>query len=244
MRPSTSGAPKGERAHRACWKEVGVERSCLYRNCGERFIAHQNNNTYCTRRCAQYESQYRLGPDCALCGEKIQWQSGLDPNEPVHVECRRSRWVDGACWKCGREMNTERAKTCTGCIANGRACSKEGCRNHHRARGLCIYHYQDRYGPPLDRLRFSISRRVRREIVERDDGNCQICDLPVDLEAHHLSMWAPALDHIIPVSHMLFADNSKQNLRLTHYTCNASRKDRTDIDHLVAARAHELWAAR
>lgn len=191
-----------------------------------------------------YESQFRLGPDCALCGEKVQGQSGLDPDNPMHLECRRGRWTGGACWKCGVEMNTERRKTCTKCIANGRACAKEGCKNHHRAKGLCIYHYQDKYGSPLNYLRFSISRKTRREVAERDDGICQICNLPVDLETHHQSKWAPTLDHIIPVSHMLFADNSKQNLRLTHYTCNASRKDRTDIDHLVAARAHELWAAK
>lgn len=244
MKPSTTGAKPGTRAHGRCWKSIGVERACEYRHCKAVFVATDNRQTFCTQRCAQYEWQFRAGPDCVICSEKIQLQDGLDPDAPKHLECMRSLWVDGACMECGIEMNTDRAKKCQECIADGRTCSVSGCDNILRARGLCIYHYADAFSPPLNHLRFSITDKTKREILKRDKGICRICDIPVDFDVHHQDRWAPSIDHIVPVSHMLFADNTSKNLRLTHYGCNASRGNRTDRDHIVAERSRELYAQR
>lgn len=244
MKPSPTGASPGTRGHVLCWKNVGIERVCEYRNCKSTFKANYGTQIFCDKRCAVYEWQFREGPDCVICNEKIQLQGGLDPVAPKHIECMKSLWVDGACMECGKEMNTERRKKCTECIADGRLCSKPGCKNLLRARGLCIYHYSDQFDPPLNHLRFSITAKVKREILKRDKGVCQICDIPVDFDVHYQDRWAPSIDHVIPVSHMLFADNTSKNLRLTHYGCNAARGNRTDRDNLVAERARELYALR
>lgn len=82
------------------------------------------------------------------------------------------------------------------------------------------------------RGKFSPSPKQRLRIYERDNWTCQLCDEPVDRDAHYLDDWAPTLDHIIPQSHVLVPDHSDSNLRLAHRWCNAVRGDET---HYTAA---------
>jgi len=66
----------------------------------------------------------------------------------------------------------------------------------------------------------------RREIVERDsDENgqpiCQICGYPVSYENLHI-------DHIVPIHKG--GKDVKENVRVTHGTCNVRRRKGTDND--------------
>lgn len=72
---------------------------------------------------------------------------------------------------------------------------------------------------------FVITPRARLALYERDGWICQLCNGPIDRDAHYLDDWAPSLDHIIPQSHTLIPDHSASNLRTAHRWCNAVRGD-------------------
>lgn len=71
----------------------------------------------------------------------------------------------------------------------------------------------------------SVPRAVRLEVYERDGWVCQLCDGPVDRDAHYLDPWSPTLDHIECQSWVLVPDHSPENLRLAHRWCNSVRGD-------------------
>ena len=71
-----------------------------------------------------------------------------------------------------------------------------------------------------------ISRRDRMAIYERDGWRCQLCQEPVDPSLEPQHRLAATLDHIAPRSLTLFPDDSPQNLRLAHRSCNSARGNR------------------
>jgi 5-methylcytosine-specific restriction endonuclease McrA len=71
-----------------------------------------------------------------------------------------------------------------------------------------------------------ISRRDRLAIYERDNWQCQLCYEPVDPSLDIQHRFAATLDHVVPRSMTLFPDDSPQNLRLTHRSCNSARGNR------------------
>lgn len=78
--------------------------------------------------------------------------------------------------------------------------------------------------------------RRRREIYERDNWTCQLCNGPVDKTLHYSHDWAASLDHIVPRSRQLVPDHSNGNLRLAHRWCNAVLGDGTYYtEHDLAA---------
>lgn len=68
-----------------------------------------------------------------------------------------------------------------------------------------------------------ISRGQRLAIYERDGWVCQICRRAVEPTLHPNHTFAATLDHIIPRSVAPFPDDSPQNLRLAHRSCNSAR---------------------
>ena len=70
-----------------------------------------------------------------------------------------------------------------------------------------------------------ISDADRFAIYERDGWICQLCNEPVDRDAHYLADWAASLDHIEPRSAALIPDDSPSNLRTAHRWCNSVRGD-------------------
>lgn len=89
----------------------------------------------------------------------------------------------------------------------------------------------------LAKGQFSISRRERLAIYERDGWVCQLCHEPVEPDAPNGDLWSATLDHIIPQSHTLIPDHSAANLRLAHLWCNSVRGDEsyyTAADLVVA----------
>lgn len=73
-----------------------------------------------------------------------------------------------------------------------------------------------------------IAPKIRHQLYERDNWTCQLCQEPIDREAHWNDNYAPSLDHIVPQSHMLIPDHTPSNLRTAHRVCNSRRGDSID----------------
>lgn len=73
-----------------------------------------------------------------------------------------------------------------------------------------------------------IDPKVRHSLYERDNWTCQLCDKPIDRDAHWNADYAPSLDHIVPQSTMLIPDHAPANLRTAHRVCNSIRGDAID----------------
>jgi 5-methylcytosine-specific restriction endonuclease McrA len=72
---------------------------------------------------------------------------------------------------------------------------------------------------------------TRFEIFERDSWICRIddCRCPagrrIDRLAPHHTQWSGTIDHIMPIS--IGGGHTRENVRAAHYSCNASRSNRT-----------------
>ena len=61
-----------------------------------------------------------------------------------------------------------------------------------------------------------VDPKLRHALYERDNWICQLCNKPIDMDAHWNTNYAPSLDHIVPQSHMLIPDHRPSNLRTAH----------------------------
>jgi len=62
------------------------------------------------------------------------------------------------------------------------------------------------------------------ELVERDNGMCQLCGQPVRSDAKFPHPLSPSADHIVPLS--LGGPHAAENLQLTHLVCNIRKGNR------------------
>lgn len=66
-------------------------------------------------------------------------------------------------------------------------------------------------------------------LIERDNGICKICGLPIDgndIKNGHIGRMYPTIDHIIPLSRG--GEHSWKNVQLAHMHCNAGKCDRIE----------------
>lgn len=90
-------------------------------------------------------------------------------------------------------------------------------------------------GHRLDRKLCADCRRSRRqrhkssplELANRDGKDCGICGEVVDLKLRHPDPMSGSVDHIIPVA-LGGAVRDKQNLQLSHLSCNLSKQARLE----------------
>ena len=68
---------------------------------------------------------------------------------------------------------------------------------------------------------------TRTDIFDRDGWICQLCLAPIDWRLSGRGRFAPALDHIVPLSRG--GSHSWDNVQASHSGCNASKQDRTDV---------------
>lgn len=113
-------------------------------------------------------------------------------------------FVSGQCKKCG-EWFTDRQVTAVFCSA---LCSRRWHRDERKAR-----------------MGYVVPNATRVLVYQRDNGTCQICLGPVDMQLPAGSKGSPTLDHIIPQSWTLIPNHEPENLRLAHMLCNALRGD-------------------
>lgn len=64
----------------------------------------------------------------------------------------------------------------------------------------------------------------RAEIVNKFEGICQLCFIPIDLSLPPRHPMSLSLDHIIPLS--LGGSDAEHNLAPAHYGCNSSKGNR------------------
>ncbi|WP_280295579.1 HNH endonuclease [Nocardia abscessus] len=69
----------------------------------------------------------------------------------------------------------------------------------------------------------AVSDDVRQRVYVRDNWVCQLCFEPVDPDIPSNDRMGATLDHIVCQSLTLFPDDSEQNLRLAHRSCNSKR---------------------
>lgn len=135
---------------------------------------------------------------CSGCAQPIYLGTGSLP--PGEAKCRQCR-LSG----CGTAGSYRRGCRCPQC----RRANVERTSAYWEGRSR-------RWIPEAERL----------AIYERDAWVCQLCDEPVDPQAHFLSGEAPSLDHIEPVSLALIPNHDPSNLRTAHRSCNSSRGNR------------------
>lgn len=170
---------------------------------------------------------------CTSCGA-LMWRGKGSSPEPICRPCRRDRratWArDGRpCADCGRKMPGRTRPKCPRCQIASAArtapeCDVHGCSRATLAKGLCSTHYtwQWRQARGLISGRGTwIEPKRRLAIYERDGWVCQICYLPIAVDAPVNDDYAPSLDHITARS--LGGGHESGNLRLAHRVCNAKR---------------------
>lgn len=190
--------------------------------CGGQGEATKPDRQFCSPACAHsyrsFQARNRrlpiLHPDPPTLTNLPLAHPARTPVE--HPALPGTVFVSGPCDWCGDEFMQIAPTFDTRSLTCSDRCRKA--RARHRSRTA--------------RGRFSPSPKQRLRIYERDNWICQLCDEPVDRDAHYLDDWAPTLDHIIPQSHVLVPDHSDSNLRLAHRWCNAVRGDET---HYTAA---------
>lgn len=136
---------------------------------------------------------------------------------------------------------------------NSKRCSIPDCGRAHRARGLCMKHYNETHGANRSRkglpetrkrnLRIKTQRRralmrdpsaekVDRDVVgERDGWKCGICRKRVDNSIPWPNPLSPSLDHIVPLSRG--GDHTYANSRISHLVCNMQRSNRGGGEQLA-----------
>lgn len=68
----------------------------------------------------------------------------------------------------------------------------------------------------------------RARIFSRDNYTCQLCLLPLDMQAQSPDNHAPTIDHVIPLARG--GTHQPGNVQAAHFICNAIKGDRADIE--------------
>lgn len=68
---------------------------------------------------------------------------------------------------------------------------------------------------------------TRKQVLDRDGWICQLCLAPIDWDLTGRGRFAPAVDHIVPLSKG--GRHSLDNVWAAHAGCNATKQDRTDV---------------
>lgn len=62
------------------------------------------------------------------------------------------------------------------------------------------------------------------DIWQRDEGICQLCNLPIDPTLVFPHRMSKTLDHVIPLIHD--GTHEPDNVQLAHLACNSGKRDR------------------
>lgn len=198
-------------------------------DCGVPREAGRSRCPACAYRHRLRRGGFRTCP-CASCGGAMVASKGMSAT-PLCSACRtarREKWeVCGReCADCGRKTGSPNKVRCWRCAnqSAGTVCCVHGCEKWAQAKGLCPTHYvyQWRQARGLIGGRGTwIEPKRRLAIYERDGWVCQICYLPIAVDAPVNDDYAPSLDHITPRS--AGGGHETDNLRLAHRLCNAKR---------------------
>lgn len=227
--------PCAKRAHRysrtATCSEPGCDRAVLARKLCSRHYHKANPSqaepeaTACTI-CGKPITRHMVGDRRPICsyrcryalyyGRDIAQGKELVGPVPRRREAPVKPWSNGrprftscACQWCGAGFVMD--MKVTGVVPNycTKRCSKAAGKHRYRQQ----------------RGQFTISKRDRLAIYERDGWTCQLCMQPVDKDLPTSDAWAATLDHIECQSWTAVPNHAATNLRLAHRMCNSLRGD-------------------
>ncbi len=100
---------------------------------------------------------------------------------------------------------------------------------------------------PSGRIAGSVNKRSWVLKLGNEEGwNCWLCNEPVDPALHWPHRFAGSVDHVVPVS--LGGTDERKNLRLSHLTCNTSKKanllTQEELTSLPEGEPHAMIGAR
>ena len=179
---------------------------------------------------------------CAVCGDEVLKRDLSSPVPALHRDCRNTpegRQVSGAARRAalaaeGRSPKLNRFRRRMERVAAGSPATKRVF-----VQGPCSW-CGEPFCAPMGKWcsskcklaekaatrhpeRFNPTPRLRREVYERDEWVCGLCDLPINRALQWPHKWSASLDHIVPQSRSLLPDHSARNLRAAHLQCNSMR---------------------
>ena len=168
---------------------------------------------------------------CTICGKSMAASRNTKPgHKPAHNACRAkaggifTHGTSGYKYGC-------RCQTCKDGQAVKMKAYSQSVREEHGLNPTTMrrrkFKAENGYWPQKAGSSW-IDPQLRQSLYERDNWTCQLCNEPIDQEAHWNADYAPSLDHVIPQSHMLIPDHSPSNLRTAHRVCNSLRGDASD----------------
>lgn len=123
-------------------------------------------------------------------------------------------WISGACAHCSTQFTASRRF-----VDPPRYCSVRcGDRAVELRRRIRV-----RLAAPP---RTSVRRYSRIEIFKRDGWRCHLCRWPVDRDARVPDLWAPTIDHLLPLSKG--GPDTADNVATAHFQCNSIKGARMD----------------
>jgi len=201
-----------------------VNKTC--EGCGEPFRGRPSEQQrYCSRQCAARGARRKWPAsrihicECLICAKKFT--SRVRRKRPTcSVSCgrreynRRCRWPEDRQCGCGTPLPARSRNRCDTCLA----ATRRERRRRERQRGQ---RGKNRIRPGARREVYTLE-----QIARRDRYYCQLCRpkrrVAMTKVAPHPK--APTIDHVIPLAQG--GDDTRDNVRLAHFLCNALRGDR------------------
>lgn len=201
--------------------------ACSY--CGEQFHPKSSLAKYCTPRCKDMGKPSASGLTCRVCGDPmVKSQTSKPQGQAAHNKCTSSAHGSASMIRSGCKCEVCRASkaaTMRDYLPKYRAAYKAKNGEHPSTAYRRGYRAKHGHNPP--NTGNWIDDKVRFELYERDAWLCQLCDSPIDREAHWNDNLAPSLDHVIPRS--LGGLHDPSNLRTAHRSCNSARGTTIDF---------------
>lgn len=152
------------------------------------------------------------------CG-KMVWIGKSSLENPMCQPCRRKNNPKRMCIDCGKETSTRKIRNfeshpaiCRDCLIHRTKTSPE--HQRERAANNCAIRRARKLGTVVEKF-------DRKEIFERDNYVCHICDEPTDATVRHPSPLAPTIDHVIPLAKG--GTHTRDNIKTAHSRCNVAK---------------------
>lgn len=187
---------------------------------------------YCTLKCSSDARTRRLAEErrfsrpCSWCGESFVGETARVKYCSTECRLEQNRKSASERWKKEKESRPDfKSWTCAWCdgeivvpvsyTGHGKYhedCRKQAARVHNRKK-------------TLKRQFVKTDLRVtHEEVAERDNWICYLCGEAVDMSLPRTSKMGATLDHVVPISRG--GEDSLENLRLAHWTCNVRKSNK------------------
>lgn len=216
--------------------------------CGYTFLRNRKGRVTCTQSCLDAMN----GNICSICGEGHRSSlTSSKPSRKGHASCYRSQGVERYCGyrKCRKAFwaNHTTQIYCTKSCAiqesqyrKGKPCRVCGEAVAQQVKGSNEPTHLNCMTPAPKRSKTTyirrMSKRLRDEVLARDNMICQICLMPCDRAGGRLDDIYPTIDHIVPLVEFLDLPreeaitqaNNLANLRTAHRVCNLKKNKKLD----------------